>query len=442
MKKTNAAKSIALVAFSLLVCGASPSPTRQVLMAGAARIDITPHGDELVAPFARVNDPVHVRAVVVDSAGARVVIVVAEVPMIQAGVAADLVRRIAELAGVPQSSVLISVSHTHNTMRVDPNPGGTILPGSPRFTKKVSSAILQAVQQSIASLRPARMGMGAGKVYLVGAKNSWSALDGRWIEAVDRSGEEKVSHALGVIKFETLDGKPIALLLNYAINPVIAMNLKDAISGDVPGAASLYVEERSGEGAVALFTIGASGNPLYRAEPDNHARPADANALMTAMGTILGEEALAVSQRIVGSETAPPVESAFDFLICPGKVTAPLNLPDRCSNQQGSGLPLCDFKDRDAEPVSLKLGVIKLGSMALVQSDSDVSAPVGLELERRSPFANTWIVTTNYGPMRYVVADADYPLNTYEATASAAKRGCAEQGYLGKALSMMNHGKP
>lgn len=441
MQSTPAHKSLIFGAIALLLTGAAPPPVSTGdLLAGAARIDITPPPGELVTPFARVNDPVYVRTLVVESRGQRVVIIVADVPMIQAGTAAELVRRVAALAGVPQANVLISASHTHNTMRADPNPGGTILPGSAAFTARVSDAVLKSVAQSIGGLQPARLGSGKGQAYLVGAKNTWSARHGRWIEAVDRSGSGDVSRDLGVVKLETVDGKPIAFVMNYAINPVLAMTMKDAISGDVPGAASRMVEERAGNGAVALFTVGASGNPLYRPEPDRWARPVDPNRLIDAYATILAEETLATAADLDTSPDAIEVLGDFTFLVCPGKITAPLNLPDRCAYTADSKLPPCDFKDKDTDPVSLKIGVIKLGGLSIVQSDSDVSAPVGIELQKRSPEKQTWVVTTNYGPMRYVVRDADYAGNTYEATASTARRGCAETGYLRTALGMISRG--
>ncbi len=420
-----------------LLGGTSAGAASAELRAGAARIEITPRGDALEGPFKRINDEVYVRAVVIDSQGSRAVLVIADVPMIQQGISAELSQQIAELAGVPAANVLLGVTHTHNTMRVDPDPGGLILPGSARFTRTVGAATLAAVREAIARLRPARMGLGAGRAYLVGAKNSFSKAENRWVEAVDRSGADNVNRALGIARFEGLDGKPIAFLLNYAINPVVAMAMKDAISGDVPGAATRHVERRAGNGAVALFTVGASGNPLYRADPDGYAEPADPDALMQAMGTILGEEALAAARDAPASDAAFAITAQSTILTCLGKVTVPLNLPDRCSNDPAATVPRCDFKDRETGPVRLRLGVIQLGPLTVVHSDSDVSAPVGMRLQAASPAPETWIATTNYGPMKYVVRDADYALNTYEATATTAQKGCAEQGYVAAALAMI-----
>jgi len=240
-----------------------------------------------------------------------------------------------------------------------------------------------------------------------------------------------------VIRLDRPDGRPIALLLNYGINPVVAMALKDAISGDVPGAASRHVEQRLGGDAVALFTVGAAGNPLYRPEPEIGWGAPDADALLQAMGTIIGEEAIAVARGAEPRVGRVRLGGAVDALLCPGKVTTPLNLPDRCSDEPGSALPACKFSDVPRDPVTLRLGVLQIGPVALVQADSDISAPVGLRLDRESPLAASWAVSLNYGPMHYVVADADYTRNTYEATATTAQAGCAEQGFIHRSLRMI-----
>jgi neutral ceramidase len=88
----------------------------------------------------------------------------------------------------------------------------------------------------------------------------------------------------------------VALLLNYGIEPVVNEGVVGEISGDVPGAAARYVEEAAGGKAVALFTIAPAASPAYRvwAKPVIDPREvARAHGIMAAMGTLLGEEALA-----------------------------------------------------------------------------------------------------------------------------------------------------
>ncbi|PHQ64097.1 MAG: hypothetical protein COC10_02650 [Sphingobium sp.] len=425
---------------SLAMATAAPPAQAQAstpLRVGAARIDITPTLDHLPAPFTTIDSRVFLRAVAIESEGSRAILIIADVPTISAPVAQDIIARVAAEAKVPRERILLGTTHTHNVIRVDPNAVGIILPGSPEYVAQVTKAASAAVHQALAQMQPAKLGVGKGTAHLVGNRNMWSPAHGRYISDVDRTGTEPIDHSLGVVKFETLDGRPIAYLLNYAFEPVIAMAMKSAISGDVPGVAARLIEERSG-GAPALFTIGAAGVPLYRAEDTPEPQRADhARQLMQSYGTILAEEALAVSRDLAMRSDGIVIGGAAKALVCPGKATSPFNLPDRCAYTADSKLPACNFKDRDTEPVKLEMGVIRIGDLALVQTDANITPALGEKLHRRSPLTQTWIVALTFGPLRFVVDDAAYGYDSYEATATTAKKGCAEQGYLNGVRDMM-----
>ena len=83
------------------------------------------------------------------------------------------------------------------------------------------------------------------------------------------------------------------------------------------------------------------------------------------------------------------------------------------------------------------MGVIRIGDLALVQTDANITPALGEKLHRRSPLTQTWIVALTFGPLRFVVDDAAYGYDSYEATATTAKKGCAEQGYLNGVRDMM-----
>jgi neutral ceramidase len=434
---------LAVSAFVFAVAATPPplstaAPTAAGLLAGAARVDITPTPDLMVAPFRTVHDPVYVRALAVESRGRRAIIVIVDAPTINAGVSAEIVGRIAAIAHVSRDQVVLGSTHTHNVIRVDRGAQGIILPGSAAYVRKVSDAAAEAVTRAVAAMQPARVGMGRGNVPLVANRNEWSPALNRYIGGVDRTGKEPIDTSLGVVKFEALDGKPIGFLLNHAFEPVITMPIPSEISGDVPGETSRLIEERSG-GAPALFTIGAAGVPLYRAEDTPAPQRRDhVLALLHMYGQALAEEALAVAGRMTTSGGPVPVAAASRPLVCPGKATTPFNLPDRCAYTAGSTLPACDFKTVPADPVTLGMGVLRIGDLAMVLTDANVTPALGAKLKAANPRAQTWIVALTFGPLRFVVDDAAFKQNTYEATATTARVGCAEQGYLSGAKSLIS----
>ena len=434
----NSIMAFCLSVLTLAVCASTASQTApKGLKAGAARIDITPTAEEMPAPFTTVAEHIFARVLVLDNGTERAVIVIDEVPTIQAKMAADLIRRIAETAHVPESNVLLGTTHTHNSIRVDSNGMGTALPGSTKFSEHVIAATMIAVQQALENLQPARAGYAVGSAALIANRNEWSTEQHRYHEGVDRTGTEPIDRRLGVFKVETPDGKPIAFLLNYGIEPVVEMARNTEIGGDVPGSTARYIEDRYKGNAVVLFSIGSAGTPMFRGPSAQVSDAGDAHQMVSAMGTVLGEEVLATAKRIRMSADGMRITSARESFECPGKATKPLNLVNQCAYTADSTLPACVFKDTDAPAVTLSMGLLRLGDLEMVEADANVVPALWMKLVAASPLVNTQLVALTYGPLHFVVDDAAYPLNTYEATASTAKQGCAEQGFMNAALEMI-----
>jgi len=132
------------------------------------------------------------------------------------------------------------------------------------------------------------------------------------------------------------------------------------------------------------------------------------------------------------------IAGAHDSFECPGKITTPRNLRTHCAYAEDSDLPPCEFTDSSFDPVTLTMGVLQLGEVVFVTTDANVVPALWRKLRQVSPLAHTMVVATNFGPLRHVVDDAAYPLRTYEATDTRAQMGCAEQGFLSRALSLID----
>jgi hypothetical protein len=422
---------------ALAVQGVAPAvdarPARSSFRAGAARIDITPALIDLPKPFTKVEQHIYIRAVVMDNGATRAAIVVADVPTIGTSVAAELKQRIADAAGAPLANVMLAVTHTHNAVRIDTNPVGVILPASPKITRATVDATVAAVKQAAASLQPARAGYATGRNNLVAARGL-GRTGPSGDEQAPAPAAELVDRTLGVLKIETLSGDPIAFLVNSSLEPVLAMASPSEINPDVAGVAERYVEQRYGDKPVVLYTVSAPASALYRTR-EAGMPPPDPQRLIEAVGTLLGEDILQTSLE-VKTDTAVSLAGAIDAVTCPGKITTPLNTPQQCSDTPGSKLPRCIFTDHPTDPVTLKMGLLRVGNLDLVQADANVTAPVWLKLKNATP-APIALVSLYYGPMHYVLEDSAYPTNSYQATATAAQRGCAAQGFEQAALRMI-----
>ncbi len=412
------------------------------LRAGAARVDITPAVADLPKPFTSIESRLFVRTLVLDSGGQRAVLVVGDLPMIAPDVFADLMKRIAAESGAPPENILLAVTHTHDTVRLDNNPVGIILPGSAKITKITSDAILSSVRQAVASLQPARAGFAKGTFKLAGRND-----DAVGAENASMGGRAQSADAsIGVFKVESLSGETIALMVSNGPGPGlpgVGGGQRGKVSADMVGMVERYVEQRYGDKAVAMYTVGApmgiALNPRQRAPG---LVPPDANTLKGAVAAVLGEEVVATALKTRTSDKLK-IDGALEVLDCPGKSTSPLNNPGSCSDAPGAKLPPCVFTDKDIPPVPLRFGTIRLGDFTIVHSDANVMPPLWFKVKQGAPQpANTMLVSLGYGPVHYVVPDEDYPSNSYPVTASMVKRGCAANGFVNGALKMLATGKP
>jgi hypothetical protein len=452
--------AFALVACATVAFGADAGP----LQVGASRIEVT----HLMAP--QVTPPsgnfeherLFVRAIVLDNGISRAALVSAE-----AGAGASVRESIAELIGSPIENVIVSGTHTHSAGYRPGRRGAhesVPPPPAPEPTTTVEEMILDAVGQAVANLQPARMGFGEGMSYLNVNRDAINPKTRRWTQ--DSNLDAPSDKTVAVVKFETPDGKPIAIYSNYAMHPVNFF-LAGINSADFPGAASRYIEQVYNDEVVAAFTQGASGdqNPLYlrasaaamyqrggqeysgqplnREEVETQIRdgyrpmvplgPKDADMLeraVEAQGIILAEEVLRVVHSTPADESEVRIASAETSVTCPGRART-----DNPTEREGNPGVYTDGPD-----VNIQVGMLGIGTVALAPINGEIYTAIGQGLKEKSPMANTVFVTLSNGRANsgYVPTDDAFGRYTFQVLGSRLKPGCAETGIQDAAVSMIS----
>lgn len=445
MKRMLVTATLALCAMPLLQA-AQPATAQATLQAGASRIDYTPR-DKLPSNFNGVLDPIHVRSVVFDNGRTRAALVA-----IDAGaIPTDLYRKVSARAAaelkIPANQLLISASHTHSVpFRLD---GG------------VEEVVLRSLRESIGRLQPARVAWGTGVSYINVNRDRVDPKTNRWWEGPNYEGTS--DKTVAVVSIQTPAGKPIAVYYNYAVHAVITGNL-DMISGDIPGAASRYVEESLGDDAVALFVSGAAGdqNPIYfnqtyalreiriadyakRGEDISNAMPPGGQGMDRAnpkvkllmdqqkrmsetLGQMLGEEVLHVMRE--GLE-----KSTGDVTLRGAQASA--SCPARQRTDQGrAGF---EGKYVDAGEVSIGLGALRIGDVYVGAVDAEVYNGIAQRLKRESPFKHTLMATLTNGMAQtgYIPSDDAFGRNVFTVLSSRLKPGCAEAAIVNGLVGLM-----
>ena len=459
----------ALVALFLLAPSlAAAAPVASDLMAGAARIDITPP-QSAMPPGDTIRDHLYVRALVIKnkSGGCGVL-----VGMDQGGARNDMIQdalpRAAKATGCPQQNFVISATHTHS------GASGGLSGGSPT-NKDVAEAVVKAITEANGKLAPARIGFGTTDVHL---NVNRDAPQNNWMQGVNRDAPS--DKTLSVVAVIGADNLPIGFYMNYAMHP-IDFYLTGVLSADFPGEASRYLERRYDGKAVAIFAQGASGdqNPLLVApmqklaglrtrmegRGDEHygalspweisARRLNGNAdataqykiplkpeemaaykaaidtddrMVSAMGTIIGESALDVMKnRMPHVSGSAAISGGERQITCPGR--------DRVDESARQGV-LPPYKD--GAPVNIRVGLLRIGDIDIVGVNGEVYNDIWRDLRDRMPNRKSMMTTLANGAANsgYIYSDAANTRLTFQDISSRLKPGCAQAGIIGAALEL------
>jgi neutral ceramidase len=456
-------KTVCAPAALALLLAASAAANAQGLRVGAARIDITPAADPAHPPSGRyAHEKLYLRAIVLDNGAARAALIGADQSMLFETIWATASKQVAKELDCPVENIVLTMTHTHSAwgpgdqpFRRFGGPGGRPPAPDPNAPPPpIVSKMLDAVKQARAKLQPARVGFGTGLSHLNVSRDNIDPDTHLWTQAPNLDGPS--DKTVAVIKFESLEGEPIAVYMTYAMHPVNGF-LSDIISADFCGAASRHVEQAYGDRIVAVFAQGASGdqNPLYLRASTNvmasrygaritgdvmtrekveaplrdgkvQAHKADPQVIdamekvMESEGVLLGEEVIRVMTNTRRMDPAPAISAAQTTITCPGRQ----RLDDAREGTPG--------KYEDGDPVHIRLGLLRIGDIALCSANAEIYTAIGLKLKAASPLANTLLVTPANGMANsgYVPNDASFGAYTFQVLGSRLKPGCAEDSIV------------
>lgn len=275
----------------LLVCGAAVAA--QTFQAGAARREITPreavpmwgYGDRRDALSQGTLDPLYADALVIEAGGAKLAIVGLDLGRAPAEPSLVRIRaRIKEAAGIEHS--FIAGSHTHHGPVLEfteaEGKGQGRFDAALRYYREMENAIVEAVIEAHGRMQPALLA--AGSVQLEGFNaNRHSKLE-----------PKPRDKTLAVLRLDTLEGRPLALLVNWAAHPTSIPSRTLKFSADFAGALKRKVSDLMG--AAPVFMQGAAGD----------LRTERAGRDYAAYGEALGAEAVKLARSLAPKRPEKP----------------------------------------------------------------------------------------------------------------------------------------
>jgi neutral ceramidase len=433
--------------FSLLTPGLYAQASS--LRAGAAAVDITPREFPLNMPGGfsanlaeSAHDPLHSRALVLDGGSVRLALAVVDTLGAGPEVLDEIKQAAFEKTGIPVERILISSTHTH-TGPAHPKEGPA---PAVAYRQVFVEGVVASLVEANAALKPALFGSASHPLpdevfnrrwFLKPGKmppNPFGKYDavkmnpGTSPDVLDRPAGP-TDPDVSVLSFQDERRQPLAVYANYALH-YVGGSPKAQISADYFGEFARVFPSRVGspKAFVAMLSNGASGDinnipfgitrpPREPFEQIRVVAQKTADAAWFALRKIekhRGDVRLAMRERNVPLKYRRPSEEevtqARAFLAVKDK-DAIEQLPRLAQNYAYGTVRAAE---RTEDTLTVKLQAVRIGDTAVCGIPFEAFVEMGLELKKRSPFAQTVVVGLANGRHGYLPTAEQHPWGGYE----------------------------
>jgi hypothetical protein len=410
----------------ILVCAAlfcASVLQAQELKAGYAKVDVTPSGPVYLGGYSLRNAPsdgihgrdkLYVRALVFETGQAKVAFVEADVIGIRGH---DVFRRrIADATGIPVTNVLLGDVHNHSSPSPSPN-------GETSWEQLFDKALVAAAREASGTLRPVRLAAASGRSRvgmnrrqvrpadtdspLTFDENDKSQSFGKYktdkpvpihefggVVRLGANPEGPIDDAVEVVRIDTLQGRPLAVMIHYPCHGTTLGGRNSKISGEWMGRMQEFVESQF-PGVGSIYLQGAAGdiNPRIVGGLDGHKDDVKAT---WALGEEIGAEVSRVYRALVPSV---PHDARIQL------ETAEIMLPRQYREL---------FDDFRNTAVTIPTAVVRIGDLMWVAFPGEMFSAIGKRVKAICPAAYPHIMGYTNGSVGYFPEQKAYAEGGYE----------------------------
>ena len=391
-------------------------------LAGAARGEITPAKELLPMPliwgirFTEVLDPLYVRVISMSDGKHQSLFVTFEITAVP--YAEETLEFLEKETGIPKTFIFLCATHTHG---ITP-----YLPGfykesskneqkSRRWYGDIKRVLLDTVRKAMKAMVPAKIGYGTGASYFNICRDGIYGNLSKMGFNFDRPSD----HTIRIVRFDDLEGRTIALIVNYACHAVV-MNgslrkgLTTPITSDYPGRTCKKLEDQMGS-AVVLWCSGAAGdqNPwiMSQCALNENGRYRNKN-----IGKV-GEWILEYLSR----EHARDILKGNHGIVC--------NMMDADIVCREKTVPVA-AKNRGEKDIPYRLRLFQIGDIAFEGISAEIVTSVGKAVRESSPLEKTILVSHANGYHGYVADEWEFEHNAFEAGSCLSQKGMAQPAFV------------
>lgn len=364
------------------------------LMLGTAVEDITPSLGHALGGWpderraALVHAPLEARVLYLASDTTVAVVAALDLLGMSSELCGRLREAIAHELGVDRSSVLLSCTHTHSGPVLPPWRSETSPEPDEAYLERLGNRLVAAARRAASSSIRVKVGHGSAMCDLgVSRRLPWD--DGRIGYPPHADPQGPVDRSVDVLRFDSLDGVPHAVLFSYGCHPTVG-GPTAWIGPDYPGAARREIESCL-TSATAVFVMGNCGDVRANyTNPDGSFRWDVTTELVDEAGRRLGAVAADVATRV---RTEPMAQLQV------GRASRDVHTLD------------------DQLLETSEFVAIRIGEAAIVSNPAECFCEIGIEVRAAARVPLLFSSVTN-GFFGYVATRDAYPHGGYEVELS------------------------
>jgi len=396
-----------IAVFLLFNAGLSYSQDKPGLLAGVAKVNITPkekipigwHSGENI-PYDSIHDEVFSRAIVFSDGTKKAAIISVDISGISHTTWEELSSRIGKETGIDCEYIMLCATHTHSGPAHNlAGYGRNTTPEVASYTAQLKDNIVKAVKDAASNLKPVSIGAGKGECKMNINRRAPMAVGGLWL---GKNPDGSCDHEVAVLKIDDRNGNTNSLFINWPCHGTVMGPTNNALTGDWLSATALFVEKEFADKIVVPVTAGASGDidPIFGPHGTEFH---DKRIHSDIYGILVGKEAIRVAKE-TGTSSNGRISASQRTITLPGKQSYRRmgNVPfsEVQKLKPGNFIP-----DKD---VLLRLSAIKVGNIIFAGISGELFHEIGMNLKKQSPYTHTFILTHCNGSSGYIPTDKAY----------------------------------
>lgn len=450
------------------------------IYAGVAKVDITPPvGGRLAGHFYEtlstgVRDPLFAKALLLQQGDEKVVMVFCDLIGMTAKVSGAARSEASRRTGIPVENILIAATHSHTgplfygfQYHYFHDEAVRLHGADPHekvdYSKFLVGKLVAAVEAASRTLSPVVVEAGVGRLEGISFNRRYHMKDGSVLfnpgplnpDITGPAGP--VDPDVGILLLREKDSRKYKAGLT-----VFAMHADgvggSALGADYPGHLAKTLKRKFGGDFLSAFGLGPCGDinhvnvkkddPIYsKAQPRRFGRLIG-KAVIREVPNL--ETVRTPALEVLSSQISLPlqvprqaqIDSAKELIRALYEVKASGAYIARAGGESGDFLKRVEMSkyislEGRGEVVRAEVQVIKVGAeTAIVALPGEIFADLGLAIKKRSPFANTLVVTVCNDRISYIPTRKAFAEGSYEVTNSIVKPGAGEM-LVDKAVAML-----